>query len=57
VTAFAIWAFGWTAVLTLAVALGTCVGVEHVACRLGQKRTSVGDWSAAITSRRTCRCG
>ena len=49
VTAFAVWAFGWTALLTLTVAVGTCVGVEHVASRAGGERTSVGDWSAAIT--------
>ncbi len=48
-TGFAIWAFGWTAVLTLGVAILTCVAVEHAACRVGQKPTTVGDWSAVIT--------
>jgi H+/Na+-translocating ferredoxin:NAD+ oxidoreductase subunit D len=46
---FAVWVFGWTALLTLAVAVGTCVGVEHLASRAAGARSSVGDWSAAIT--------
>jgi Na+-translocating ferredoxin:NAD+ oxidoreductase subunit D len=49
VTAFAVWAFGWTALLTLVVAVGTCVGVEHVVSRAQGAGTSVGDGSAAIT--------
>lgn len=48
-SAFAVYAFGWTAALTLAVALASCVLAEHLICVWTGRRTTVGDWSAAIT--------
>ncbi len=49
VTAFAVIAFGLAAVLTLVVALGSCVLTEHLACRWTGRPSTVGDGSAAIT--------
>jgi len=48
-TAFAVYAFGLTAVLTLATALASCCLAEHLGCRLAGRASSLGDWSAAIT--------
>ncbi len=49
VTAFAIYAFGLAALLTLATAVLSCLATEHVLCRLGGRDSTVGDWSVAIT--------
>jgi electron transport complex protein RnfD len=49
VCVFAIYAFGVAAALVLATATLTCVVTEHVICRLTGKRTTIGDWSVAIT--------
>lgn len=49
VAAFACYAFGLTALLSLCGATLACVGTEHLLCRLNHKPTTVGDWSAAIT--------
>jgi electron transport complex protein RnfD len=48
-TAFAVWAFGLAAVLTLGTALAACLAAEHLACRLARRRSTVGDWSVVIT--------
>lgn len=47
--AFAVYAFGLSALLTLVTATLTCVVTEHVLCRSGRERSTVGDWSATIT--------
>lgn len=49
VTAFAVWAFGAAALLTLSVAVATCLAVEWAACRLGGRASTLGDGSVAIT--------
>lgn len=49
VTAFAFFAFGLAALLTLSVALVSCVLTEHLLCRATGKPTTVGDWSVTIT--------
>lgn len=49
VAAFAVYAFGLTALLTLLVAVGSTVLCEHLLCTLNKKSTTVGDWSAVIT--------
>ncbi len=49
VALFAVYAFGWAAFLTLAVALGSCVLTEHWICTANNKPTTIGDWSVAIT--------
>jgi len=48
-TAFAIYAFGWMALLTLLTAVASCLLTEHLACRLAGRESALGDWSAAIT--------
>lgn len=48
-TAFAVWAFGAAAVAVLATAVASCVGFEHLLCRVTGRPTTVGDWSAAVT--------
>ena len=48
-TAFAIYAFGLTAILTLGAAVSSCCLAEYLACRLAGRGSSLGDWSAAIT--------
>jgi electron transport complex protein RnfD len=49
VTAFAVFAFGLAGLLTLSVALASCVLTEHVICRATGKPSTIGDWSVTIT--------
>jgi electron transport complex protein RnfD len=49
VAGFAIYSFGLTALLTLSVAVFSCVATEHVLCRASATRTTVNDWSVTIT--------
>ncbi|MGD8316324.1 MAG: RnfABCDGE type electron transport complex subunit D [Myxococcales bacterium] len=49
VTAFAIFAFGLAGLLTLSMALVSCVLTEHLICRATGKPTTIGDWSVTIT--------
>jgi len=46
---FAVYAFGLNALLTLTVALLSCVLTEHVICKLSKRASTVGDWSVTIT--------
>lgn len=46
---FSIYVFGWAALLTLTVATGACVAVEHVLCAASGRPSTVGDWSVTIT--------
>ena len=48
-TAFAVFAFGLAGILTLSVALASCVLTEHVICRASGKPTTIRDWSVTIT--------
>jgi electron transport complex protein RnfD len=48
-TAFAIFAFGLAGLLTLTMALASCVLTEHLICRATGKASTVGDWSVTIT--------
>jgi electron transport complex protein RnfD len=48
-TAFAVYAFGLAGLLTLTMALASCVLTEHIICRATGKPTTVGDWSVTIT--------
>jgi electron transport complex protein RnfD len=47
--AFAIYAFGLTALLTLTVALASCALTEHLICRGSGKKSTITDWSVVIT--------
>lgn len=49
VTAFAVYAFGLAALLTLATAIASCVATERVACWLRGRPSTLGDWSVVIT--------
>lgn len=49
IAAFAIWQFGISALLLLAVTTFGCVLVEGACCRFAGERSTVGDYSAAIT--------
>ena len=49
VTAFSIFAFGLPALLTLLVAVASCVLTEDLICRARGVPTTVGDWSVTIT--------
>ena len=49
VAAFAVWSFGLSALLLLAVTTITCIATEHVACLLASKPTTIRDWSVTIT--------
>jgi len=49
VTAFAVYAFGLAGLLTLSMALASCVLTEHLICRASGKPTTVRDWSVTIT--------
>jgi electron transport complex protein RnfD len=48
-TAFAVYAFGLAAVLTIAAATISCLVAEHWACRWAGRPSTIGDWSVAIT--------
>jgi electron transport complex protein RnfD len=48
-TAFAIYAFGFSALLTLATALLACCGTEALLCRLREQPSTLGDWSGVVT--------
>jgi len=49
VTGFAVFAFGLAGLLTLSMALVSCVLTEHLICRATGKPTTIGDWSVTIT--------
>jgi electron transport complex protein RnfD len=49
VVGFALYAFGAAALLTLSVALLSCLVTEHLVCRAGGRTSTLGDWSVAIT--------
>ncbi len=46
---FAVYAFGMSALLMLAVSTMSCVMTEHLLCRLSKKESTISDWSAVIT--------
>ena len=46
---FAIYAFGMSALLLLAVTTLGAVLAEHLLCRLAKKESTISDWSAVIT--------
>jgi electron transport complex protein RnfD len=48
-TAFAVFAFGLAGLLTLSMALASCVLTEHLICRATGKPSTIGDWSVTIT--------
>jgi len=49
VAAYAIYAFGLAAAMTLLVAVISCVATEHLLCRLATTPSTVRDWSVTIT--------
>jgi electron transport complex protein RnfD len=49
VAAFAVFAFGAAAALALGVAVASCLVCEELACRLGGRESTLGDWSVVIT--------
>ena len=49
ITAFAVYAFGLMALVTLGGAVASCLVTEQVLCRLSGNESTLGDWSAAIT--------
>jgi electron transport complex protein RnfD len=49
VCAFSVYVFGLTALITLTAATLSCLLTEHLLCRWRGDRTTIGDWSVAIT--------
>lgn len=49
VCAYSVFQFGLSALALIVVCTGVCVGVEHLACRLSDKESTINDWSAVIT--------
>ncbi|MEP1096140.1 MAG: RnfABCDGE type electron transport complex subunit D [Cyclobacteriaceae bacterium] len=49
VVGFAVYSFGFNALLVIVTAVGACLITEHALCRLSRKETTVSDWSAIIT--------
>ena len=49
IAAFAVYAFGFTALVLLTVSTLSCVLAEHLLCIATGKESTVGDWSAVIT--------
>lgn len=48
-TAFAVYAFGWAALLVLATAIASCLAAEWAASRWAGRPATLGDWSAVVT--------
>lgn len=49
VAVFAVYTFGWSALLVFATTTGACVLTEHFLAKSSGKDTTVDDWSAVIT--------
>lgn len=49
VSAFAVYAFGLSAVLVLSVSVASCLLSEWAICRLARRESTLSDWSVAIT--------
>ena len=49
VTAFAIYAFGLSALMVIITAILSCALSEHLLCRWAKKNTTISDWSIIIT--------
>ena len=49
VCAFAVYAFGFAALLVLLTALVACVITEYLLCRLNGQQSTIDDWSVVIT--------
>jgi electron transport complex protein RnfD len=49
VCAYAVYAFGLSALLVLLTAVVSCLITEHLLCRLNGRATTVNDWSVVIT--------
>ncbi|MFW2404531.1 MAG: RnfABCDGE type electron transport complex subunit D [Gammaproteobacteria bacterium] len=49
VCVFSIYSFGVAAALVLVTASASCVGTEHVLCKMTGRPSTIGDWSVAIT--------
>ena len=49
VCVFSVYLFGLGAALVLVTAVLSCLGTEHVICRMTGRQTTTGDWSVVIT--------
>ena len=49
VCAFAIYQFGISVLALIVVCTASCVLTEHLICRLSDKESTIGDWSAVIS--------
>ena len=48
-SAFAVYAFGLSALFVIITAVGSCVLTEHLLCKITKKESTISDWSAVIT--------
>ena len=49
VCVFAVYTFGTAVALVLAMATFSCIATEHILCKVTGQRSTIGDWSVAIT--------
>ena len=49
ITAYAVWLYGWSALLLIVTTTLTCILAEHLYCRLLHRETTVNDYSVTIT--------
>jgi len=49
VCAYAVWAFGLSALLLITAATAGCLLTEHIVCRMAKHDSTLGDYSALIT--------
>ena len=49
VCVFAVYTFGTAVALVLATATFSCIATEHILCKITDRKSTIGDWSVAIT--------
>src|SRR5689334_10676438 len=49
ICAYSVWLFGISALALIVTTTGSCLLIEHLFCRFGHRRTTINDYSVAIT--------
>lgn len=49
ICAYSVWLFGISALALIVTTTGSCLLIEHLFCKFGHRRTTISDYSVAIT--------